>query len=159
MAAKRIFTFTLSAIMLFFVFTSMADAQGRAEPRERGFRGDRERIHTRLNLTQEQEAEISTLRTEHRKNMIDIRSEIRKIQLDLETELKADHPDMNKVEGLVKQQENLRTTQRLGQISHRNEVSALLTHEQREIYNQRYMGFRDSWDRRGGMRRGGSGRW
>jgi Spy/CpxP family protein refolding chaperone len=159
MSPKRIFTFALGAVMLFFVFSSMSYAQGRAEPRERGFRGDRERIHTRLNLTEEQDATINTLRAEHRKKMIDIRSEIRKIQVDLEAELKADNPDMNKVEGLVKQQENLRTTQRLGQISHRNEVSALLTPEQREIYNQRYMGYRDTWDRRGGMRRGGNGRW
>jgi Spy/CpxP family protein refolding chaperone len=158
MKTSRIIGIGIYFIILSLFFSAIAYTQGIGEFRDRGFRGDRERIHQQLNLTSEQETKINALRTEYRKTMIDTRSEIQKIQLNIQNEMRSDNPNMNLIEGLVKNQENLRTTMRLARLTHRNDVASLLTPEQQEIFKQRFTERREFDGRRDGKRPRGSGR-
>jgi Spy/CpxP family protein refolding chaperone len=144
------------------MFTTVTEAQFRGGDRERGPRYDRRDrvlLHERLNLSEEQDKQLTQIRMEFQKRMIDSRSELQKNRLDIQSEMDKDQPDMTKIEELVKKQERLRTEQQLARVNHVRTISEILTPEQREIWKEHRRGFGDFGDRRGPGRRMPRGRW
>lgn len=143
-------------------FSSTLDAQMRGGERgERGFRGerpDRVRIYDKLDLTSGQEAQLSELRTQHQKQMIDKRGELQKLRLSIRQEMRQETPDMSAIENMVEQQGELRIEMKLARVSHWNNVREVLTPEQREIWQEHRRGFGEFGERRGSWRRGYRGR-
>ncbi len=142
-------------------FSSTLDAQMRGERGERGFRGerpDRVRIYDKLDLTSGQEAQLSELRTQHQKQMIDKRGELQKLRLSIRQEMRQETPDMSAIENMVEQQGELRIEMKLARVSHWNNVREVLTPEQREIWQEHRRGFGEFGERRSSWRRGYRGR-
>ncbi len=142
-------------------FSSTLDAQMRGERGERGFRGerpDRVRIYDKLDLTTGQEAQLSELRTQHQKQMIDKRGELQKLRLSIRQEMRQETPDMSAIENMVEQQGELRIEMKLARVSHWNNVREVLTPEQREIWQEHRRGFGEFGERRSSWRRGYRGR-
>ncbi len=159
----RLHSFAIILAGLLF-FSSTLDAQmrgGFGDRGERGFRGerpDRIRVHERLDLTSEQEAQLSEFRTQHQKQMIDKRAEVQKLRLSIREEMRQESPDMSAIENMVEQQGAILTEMMHARVSHWNNVRDVLTPEQREIWQQYRRGFGEFGDRRGSGRRGYRGR-
>ncbi|RMG56887.1 MAG: periplasmic heavy metal sensor [Deltaproteobacteria bacterium] len=84
-----------------------------------------------LELSQGQIEKLREIHREQRKKLIRLRAEIDVVGVDLKEELDRDVPDMEKVENLLKKQEELKTKFRLELIRTRAESMKVLIPEQR----------------------------
>ena len=96
---------------------------------------DKDRIHEKLNLTDEQEIKIEGLRIKHQKQMIDFRAELEKKELELQ-ELK------NKVEytrddyiARIKELIEIRSGMQLARANHQMDIYELLDPVQKATWN------------------------
>ncbi len=131
MKRKIIISVLLSAILI------LAGAYTFAQP-EREYKRDnkREKIHEKLNLTDEQQTQIEKLRFTHQETMIDLKAEVEKKELSLkemQSEGNYSRSDyISKVEELIAAQNKMK----LANANHKMDVYELLDAEQQETWNK-----------------------
>ena len=144
------FVFLLAGIM-----ATGTDAQPR-----RGFAGWRQ-----LDLTDEQEEALTSLRLEHYKEVNPLRSKMIELKARERSILAEDDVDMKALNNVIDEQTDLNNKIRKQRAEHRVQVRSLLTDEQQMILDQRrsnrYFGKGHRFAGPRGMqgRRGGFGRW
>ncbi|QKG79844.1 Spy/CpxP family protein refolding chaperone [Tenuifilum thalassicum] len=124
-------------MVVLLLATTTAMAQG---PRNRGNNSGVQQGksgYCMLNLTPEQEQKINDLRVNHLKEVTPIKNELREKQAHLRTLESADKPDMAAINKTIDEIGALKTKLMKARVAHRNEVSQLLTDEQRVIFNSR----------------------
>ncbi len=124
---KTINTSAFLSLIIIFFFTAFVHAQ------PNNGRGH-QMMKEKLNLTETQEKQIETLRTEHQKNMIDLRSKLEKARIEAKEVIKKD--DFTRSEYLA-------THDRLSKIqneihtaaaNHRMDVLEVLNKDQRKTF-------------------------
>lgn len=125
----------LTAIALMIGFTAIANISLAQRGQGRGMmnypeRGDRIGQCV-LDLTPEQDAQISELRTKHLKEITPLRNELGEKRAHLRTLESADKPDLNAINKTIDEMATLRATIQKKGAAHRAEVASLLTDEQR----------------------------
>ncbi|HEY5614421.1 MAG TPA: Spy/CpxP family protein refolding chaperone [Bacteroidota bacterium] len=104
----------------------------------------------RLNLSEEQQAQVGKLRTDFQKQQITIRAKVQLAQVELRELMRADKPDKAAIEKKIQETSQVQAQQRLARVNHLLAVRALLTPEQqkmaREGMSER---FREGLNKRG----------
>ncbi|NWF49537.1 MAG: periplasmic heavy metal sensor [Ignavibacteriaceae bacterium] len=117
----------------------------------------KEKIHDRLNLTEEQKDKIETLRNEHQKLMIDLKSELDKQKIEMR-ELKGKHPvNRNDVLNKVSKMNETHHKIALARENHLMDIYELLTPEQQKEWGKirEFREHREQWrDMKNGNRKG-----
>lgn len=153
--------FGIILLATFMVSTLVVNAQG---PRFRATAGNGNGYGngTRcamLNLTADQQKQIDALRVKHIKEVTPLQNDLREMHAKLITLRTAEKPDLNAINSLIDQISSTKATLMKKRVAHRAEVSALLTAEQRVIFNShsrmgRGRGMGRGMGRGRGMRRG-----
>jgi len=129
----------LTAIALMIGFTAIANNVLAQRGQGRGMMNDPERGARMgqciLDLTPEQDAQISELRTKHLKEVTPLRNELGEKRAHLRTLQSADKPDLNAINKTIDEMATLRATIQKKGAAHRAEVASLLTEEQRVNFN------------------------
>ncbi len=86
----------------------------------------------KLGLTEEQIGQLKKIHNEQLKKLIMLKAEVKVIDVDLSAELEKDVPNLDRVEKLLKKQEELKTKYRLELVRAKVESSKILTKEQRK---------------------------
>lgn len=131
-----------------------AQGQGMMNYGNRPYRGTGQCI---LNLTEEQDAKITNLRTQHLKEVTPLRNELNEKRARLRTLQSADKQDLNAINKTIDEMGALRTSIQKKGAAHRAEVASLLTDEQRVAFNARKANRMSRG--KGTMGRGGRGRY
>jgi len=109
---------------------------------------DKDRIHEKLNLTDEQETKIESLRISHQKQMIDFRAELEKKELELqELKYKGEYTREDYI-GKIKELSEIRNRIQLARANHQMDVYELLDPEQKATWNdfkKRFPGHNDNF--------------
>jgi Spy/CpxP family protein refolding chaperone len=111
-----------------------ADGQGMMNNGNRQYRADGQCM---LDLTDEQEAKITELRTNHLKEVTPLRNELNEKRARLHTLQSADKHDLNAINKTIDEMSSIRTNIQKKGAAHRAEVASLLTDEQRVLFNSR----------------------
>jgi len=125
--------------------------------------------HARLELTEEQETQITSLRTEHYKEVTPMKNKMAELKARERTLLSEESVDMNAVNKAIDEQTDLMNKVRKLQVEHQVSVKSILTDEQVMKMQQRSQfarrdgfhgrnGHRDNRDNRGAGRGRGHGR-
>ncbi len=93
--------------------------------------------HRIPNLTTDQETKLNDLRTKHLKEVTPLRNELQEKRARLNTLQSSEKPDMAAINKLIDEMGSLKTNLMKKQAAHRNEVSQILTDEQRVYFNAR----------------------
>lgn len=116
---------------------------------DRFYQQDRqEMIAERLELTDEQQAELEDLRMAHLKSTSTIKSELKIKNAELDAAISADQIDQKKVDNLVEAINSLQGNLFTENVNHRMEVRAMLDDKQRLVFDQ----MRHMFDRHRGKR-------
>lgn len=153
-------------MVIAFLFAGIMATETNAQPRH-GFAG-----WSLLDLTDEQEEELTSLRLEHYKEVKPLRSKMIELKARERTLLAEDNVDMKALNNVIDEQTDLNNKIRKLRAEHRVQVRSQLTDEQRMILDQRrsnrylgkgrgFAGPRGMQGRRGGFgpRGDGYGRW
>lgn len=90
-----------------------------------------------LDLSEEQQEQISDLRTGHLKKMTELRNQMREKRARLQTLTSGDNYNEGEANQVIEQIGDIHTTMMKERTSHRQEVRSLLTEEQRVIFDSR----------------------
>lgn len=93
--------------------------------------------HRIPNLTPDQETKLNDLRTKHLKEITPLRNELQEKRARLNTLQSSEKPDLAAINKLIDEMGTLKTNLMKKQAAHRNEVSQILTDEQRVHFNAR----------------------
>ncbi len=93
-----------------------------------------------LDLTPEQDAQITELRTKHLKEVTPLRNELGEKRARLRTLQTAENPNLNEINQTIDEMASIRANIQKKGAAHRAEVASLLTDEQKVIYNSRRQG-------------------
>ncbi len=88
-----------------------------------------------LNLTAEQQSQISDLRLQLQKEMLPLRSELMTKRNELKLLMTAEKPDMGKINRKIEEISKIRTEIQKKRVAHRLKIRSLLTEEQRKIFD------------------------
>lgn len=95
----------------------------------------KDRIHEKLNLTDEQETKIEGLRINHQKQMIDFKAELEKKELELrELKNKGEYTREDYI-GKIKELSEIRNRMQLARANHQMDVYELLDPTQKATWN------------------------
>ena len=86
-------------------------------------------------LTEEQEEQMQTLRTDHLKAILPMRNELAEMNARLQTLSTADNADMSQINGLIEEMGALKMQMMKAGVAHRQEIRKLLTDEQRVVFD------------------------
>jgi len=136
------------ALLLGILMITTVNAQS---PRQGGKAGQ----FARLDLSEEQQTEITSLRTEHYKKITPLRNKMVELKARERTLLSEESVDMKAVNKTIDEQSDLMNKMRKLQTSHQVAVKSLLTDEQLMQFQQRrqfarHDGFHGKGGRRGG---------
>ena len=142
MKSNKIKLVSVLLIMAFAVSSVQVMAQQgrqmrkvRAEKRVEKKEFRKERMHEMLNLSDEQKEQIKKLRLEHQQKMLQFRNKLGEHRAKLQTLRTADKADMKAIDKLVDVMAELRASQMKLKLRHEQDVRALLTDEQKIIFN------------------------
>lgn len=105
-----------------------------------------------LNLTDDQQEQISQLRTKHLKEVTPLRNELNEKRARLHTLQTAEKPNQKEIDKVIDEMATIRANIQKKGSAHRIAVSNLLTEEQKVVFNSGRMG--RMGQRNMGMRRG-----
>lgn len=126
--------FTVLASIL-LASASLLAAQERINPPDRGF-ALRERLAKTLNLTEEQQKNIESLRFEMRKALVEQQARLKTSRLELAELFKADQPNQAAIQKKVGEISQLQSQQRLLRVDHWFAVNKLLTPDQQKTWKK-----------------------
>jgi Spy/CpxP family protein refolding chaperone len=92
-------------------------------------------MHSELNLTEEQQKQITALRVAHQKEIQPLRNDIAIKQAELQKYRSADKPDMVQINSTIDAIGKLKTEIQKKSVAHQLAVRALLTDEQKLIFD------------------------
>lgn len=90
-----------------------------------------------LNLTKKQQEQITKLRTQTQTKAIDLRADLEKLQLELRGQLRADRPNKKAIDATVDKIAAKRGALQKLRLNNHLDVRAVLTPEQRELFDSR----------------------
>ena len=93
-----------------------------------------------LNLTTEQLGQINQLRSQYRAQCIELQADLQKLQLELRGLMQAERTNQKAIDATLAKIANQRQTLNQVWVQHRLEVRALLTDEQRVLFDARPLG-------------------
>ena len=96
---------------------------------------DKDRIHEKLNLTDEQENKIEGLRINHQKQMIDFRAELDKKELELQELNNKGEYTRDEFIAKIKELSEIRNRMQLAGANHQMDIYELLDPEQKATWN------------------------
>lgn len=96
---------------------------------------DKDRIHEKLNLTDEQETKIEGLRINHQKQMIEFRAELEKKELELQDLKNKGEYTRDDYIGKIKELSEIRNRMQLARANHQMDVYELLGPTQKATWN------------------------
>jgi Spy/CpxP family protein refolding chaperone len=155
----------LVAVLCMAVMTTLAFAQPQQETgmgmgpggrrADRPMRGRADLI-AKLNLTEDQQAQLQKLRINFQKKQTELRSKIRLIRLDMQELFTAPNPDRAAIEKKMKEVSDLQYQEKLNGLDHLFSMKAILTPEQQKIVRDHVKRVGpEFWDRMMQQRRGG----
>jgi len=107
----------------------------------------------RLDLTEEQQEELTTLRTGHYKEITPLRNKMAELRARERTLLSEEKVDMTAVENTIDEQTDLMNSMKKLQINHQLEVKSILSDEQMmKLEMRRQFSQRDGFHRKGSHR-------
>jgi nickel and cobalt resistance protein CnrR len=112
-----------------------------------------EAMMAKLNLTDDQQAQMEKLRIDMQKKQTALRAKIQIARLDMQELFNATAPDRNAIEKKMKEIGDLRLQQELNQLDHQFAVRGILNPEQQKIWKHEMM-FGGPQGRMGGRMRG-----
>lgn len=112
-----------------------------------------------LNLEPRQQKQIMALRTAFQSQAIDLRADLQKLELTLGNQMRADKPDTRAINGTVERLTAKQGALRKLRVHQQLDVRALLTPEQRQIFDHRLMGHHRGADHRAHRRQQRGWRW
>ena len=92
-------------------------------------------VHSQLNLTEDQQKQITALRVAHQKEMQPLQNDIAIKQAELQKYRSADKPDMAQINSTIDAIGKLKTDLQKKRVAHQLAVRALLTDEQKLIFD------------------------
>lgn len=107
-----------------------------AQPEHSGDGPRHKEMMEKLNLTDQQEEQISKLRTDHQMKMIDGRAEIQKLEVQLKDERKKIDLDEEKILSLTKKIGEMRAAQQLARTEMWLKIYNLLDDKQKELWKE-----------------------
>lgn len=108
-----------------------------------------------LQLSKEQRAQITEIRSAKQKQTIDLRADLDKLRLDLREQMRADKPNRKAIDATLAEMNVKRAAIQQIHVDQHLKVRAILTPEQREVFDSRPFGGHQ-FDR--GMGKRGPGR-
>ena len=126
---------TLNAIILLFGISLGLMAQ--PQMRNRQFNSGECRALTIMNLTEDQETQIREIHLAGANEIQSMKDELQINKAKINALVKKDDPDMKEITSLVETNGKIRTEMRVKQIDNRLKVRALLTDEQKIIFDAR----------------------
>ena len=124
----------------------------------RGFRATHMAREQQLNLTTEQQEQITKLRTAYQTQVIDLRADLQKFHLQRREQMGVDQPNRRAINGTVERIAAKRGELDKLEVNHSLDVRGLLTAEQRQLFDSRSFK-RGLGAGRGQRRSRGFGRW
>jgi septal ring factor EnvC (AmiA/AmiB activator) len=100
-----------------------------------------------LNLTTEQLGQINQLRNQYWAQRVQLQADLQKSQLELRVLMQAERPNQKAIDAALAKIANQRQTLNQIWVQHRLEVRALLTPEQRVLFDTRPLGIGPSFGR------------
>ena len=88
-------------------------------------------------LTEEQEEQIQSLRTDHLKAMLPLKNELNEMKARLRTLSTADNVDMNEINTLIDEMGEIKIRMMKSGAANRQKIRMLLTDEQRVVFDSR----------------------
>jgi Spy/CpxP family protein refolding chaperone len=117
--------------------------------------GGRQSMKEKLNLTDEQQKKLETIRYSHRKKAISMRADLEVAQLDLGRLMRAEPPDGRAINAQIDRLSQLRAGLAKDRVAGMLESREVLTPEQRQqMREMRGAGMRRGWMMRRSMHRG-----
>ena len=120
---------------------------------QRGFGPKAERgskMEQMLELTDEQQETLESLRLEHRKEMLPLKTKLKSLEGDLKLEMTAEEFAESEAKEILTEMEKVRTEMHLSRLLHQQDVRNMLTPEQRQTFDLHLLA-------EGGMVRGHGG--
>ena len=130
-------------------------AQPADQPNRRGNQGPmngRMTLIQKLNLTEDQQAQIRKLHVDFQKKQIQNQAKIRLARLDLAQMIRADKPDQSAIEKAIRDISALETDTKIARVDQLLAIRNVLTPDQLKIWKQQRMNWRGMM--RGQMMRG-----
>ena len=144
------------ALLLGILMLTNVNAQSRQGGRGHGPRGAGEGHGQRfvsLDLTEEQQEEFTTLRTDHYKEITPLRNKMVELRARERTLLSEEKVDITAVENTIDEQTDLMNSMKKIQVKHQLEVKSILTDEQAmKLQMRRQFSQRDGFHRKGSHR-------
>ncbi|RLE06035.1 MAG: hypothetical protein DRJ13_00935 [Bacteroidetes bacterium] len=140
---------TAGALLLGFLMITAVNAQNRQGGRGQGYNGSEKSYghqFAKLELTEEQEAKMTSLRTDHYKDITPLRNKMSELKARERTLLSEESIDMKAVNKTIDEQTDLMNSMRKLQVEHQLAVKSNLTDEQVMKLQQRRQ-----FSRRNGM--------
>jgi Spy/CpxP family protein refolding chaperone len=124
-----------------------------------GFRAARMGLDDQLKLKPQQVEQIHKIRTAIQTQCIDLRADLQKLRLELRGQMRAERPNRKAIDATVDKIAAKRASMEKLRVGHHLEVRALLTDEQRQVFDARPFGLGRGKGIRGYRRGHGRGRW
>ncbi len=105
-----------------------------------GFRAVHPGLDNQLKLTPQQVEQIQKLRTAFQTKAIDLRANMQKLQLELREQMRADSPNRRAINATLDKIAAEKVALEKLQVGHRLDVRALLTDEQKQMFEARPFG-------------------
>ena len=93
-----------------------------------------------LNLTTEQIKQIDGFRTDFRKAQIDVRADMQKLRLELKELMQVDNPNQKVIDAQLENIQDQELAMEKLRVAHQLDVRALLTDEQKVLFDQHSFG-------------------
>ena len=114
----------LAVSLLFISLTAAQPLKGQRQ----------ERLKEKLNLTETQENQIETLRSDHQKNMVDLRASLQKAQIEAKEILNKDEINRNDYLAVQKKINTMQNEIEIARANHLMDVLQLLDKDQRKTF-------------------------
>ena len=131
-----VFTIAAAAVSLSFAQPGLEPGPGAGGKGGSGGRGIRQEMRAKLNLTDQQETQMQTLRFDLEKKQTTVQSKVKLLRIDIKELFAAENPDKNAIAKKMKEVSDLQLQEKTNVLDHMFAVKAILTPEQQKIWKQ-----------------------
>jgi Spy/CpxP family protein refolding chaperone len=131
-----VFTIAAAAVSLSFAQPGPGPGPGAGSGGGSGARGMRQEMKAKLNLTEQQETQMQTLRFDLEKKQTTLQSKIKLLRIDMKELLAGENPEKNAITKKMKEVSDLELQEKVNVLDHMFAVKAILTPEQQKIWKQ-----------------------
>ena len=131
-----VFTIAAAAASLSFAQPGMGPGPGAGWKGGSEGRGMRQEMKAKLNLTEQQETQMQTLRFDLEKKQTTLQSKIKLLRIDMKELLAGENPEKNAIAKKMKEVSDLQLQEKMNVLDHMFAAKAILTPEQQKIWKQ-----------------------